>query len=1055
MANRVTPTDTTPTHHVTLTDGAATVGFILADAYGKRNDRAVRRFGLTRTALKTSQGESKYSDLEPPYMTIVQDDWSSGRGSDTYEDDTTRYYDASGVQTQTSKGIILAGEAAYATGYRSGDQRMPGDVLMVGSNDVVLGNMLWWTLYGSAYRFFGTHFTASASYTIANAEVWLKRIGTPGTLTFEFCDDGRGPANVIVSATLPGGTEITVDETISFLHKFDITLAVTSATSYWMKIYGAASDDELNHWEVGYSNYGESAGGTDPYGVGAYSGGTTGPWTNSADFMYYRLTDADSTFTARFFEYKGALYYVTHPDDNTAAKLYLNGYRGVADSNGANKGRLYDATQTGWNLTNAGRIVKLWTGPASTEPQNWRLIESTGNGYLGVDTNWNITHTTADEYVTLGSNKFTQISGTGSTLLTAPATDVAVANRQIMIAQGGTNPIIFHRESNFQGVWQTADVVAGDNWHTGGATADYLLAMRDPIQGNILWMARYNPSIYGNYVLNRDLVPILWGQQLLSAVVIDPGTTAWNEKTITNVTSTYVDTNNVKIDVAEGFTTGLIACRALSSTDVRYTNSIVFKIHSTEDLTAGALSLLLDNTAECGSPVFTLPLPQLEANQWKTITLDYDPFNTTGAGAIISVGLQVNSDPGKAFALRMKEGIRGYKDNLPIEITYDKITGLERYDDPENLWVLTEGEIGAVVNDIYSPIPLREMESIKDASNGRAHCVSGVYLYFSMGESMERYYRQTLDDIGPNRDAGLPDGRRGYIVDMVGYPGDRVFAALDAGDGGTSAILLWSSNGWHELYRAPRVGARIRKLFVQVMPSTAVADRLWFSMGADICWIPISLNPYYDSDFTYRHEGHLITAWIYGGLQDVQKHWGKLKLFIENASASSWGEADYQLDADQDWTAVPGYFDTSPVTELDLTDAVPPTANGKRIRFRIRLYTEDHSVTPRVRAMALSGYGIVPIKHGYSWASKLTEGDLSIDLEGDEELTLGQFNTVEEALAQLDKWASELTPLQVNSAYSVLDGKTVILDDPALQPVNLLSEDGVEEWLCQIVANEV
>ncbi len=121
------------------------------------------------------------------------------------------------------------------------------------------------------------------------------------------------------------------------------------------------------------------------------------------------------------------------------------------------------------------------------------------------------------------------------------------------------------------------------------------------------------------------------------------------------------------------------------------------------------------------------------------------------------------------------------------------ITGLERYGSPEVLWVLKEDSQWAVQNDIPDQIPLREMASVRSDKNGRAHLVHGVYLYFSLLHSLQRYFRNNLDDVGPSQDFGLPADRQGPIVDMVGYPG-VFFCAVDAGPAYFSSILMTSGS---------------------------------------------------------------------------------------------------------------------------------------------------------------------------------------------------------------------------------------------------------------------
>src|SRR3989304_6932443 len=113
----VTPTTTNPDWHLTLSDGASTLNFLLCDAAGNVDKRAFRRFPIKQTALKTFIGDSKSSDLEPPYFSIVQDDWSGGRGQIRFEDNKMRYFDSEGVDTTNIGAVLLGPKINWANGY--------------------------------------------------------------------------------------------------------------------------------------------------------------------------------------------------------------------------------------------------------------------------------------------------------------------------------------------------------------------------------------------------------------------------------------------------------------------------------------------------------------------------------------------------------------------------------------------------------------------------------------------------------------------------------------------------------------------------------------------------------------------------------------------------------------------------------------------------------------------------------------------------------------------------------------------------------------------------
>ena len=365
------------------------------------------------------------------------------------------------------------------------------------------------------------------------------------------------------------------------------------------------------------------------------------------------------------------------------------------------------------------------------------------------------------------------------------------------------------------------------------------------------------------------------------------------------------------------------------------------------------------------------------------------------------------------------------------------ITGLDKYGSPEVLWVLKEDSQWAVQNDIPDQIPLREMSSVRSAKNGVGHLVHGVYLYFSLiGGSLERYFRNNLDDVGPSQDFGLPANRQGPIVDMAGYPG-IFLCAVDGGTANYSSILVTrGSRDWHEIYRSPEKGKRIRNLGFQVIPGTTL-DRLWFSQGTDALWLPFpsdTTDPFRDSNYLFTHEGHLITSWMYADMQDVQKLFKSVKVFAENVTASAQViQADYQTDGDTEtstWNNLNGAFDTVPVEEVDLVaDPVANGVTGRRVRFRFRFETNSNTSSPRMKATVAEMLGKVGQKYQYSFSFRAQDNAEDLQNRND-------FARVETDVTQLETWANAPTPLTFRNLHSPFDNKTVMIQSLDFNPVS-------------------
>lgn len=103
-------------------------------------------------------------------------------------------------------------------------------------------------------------------------------------------------------------------------------------------------------------------------------------------------------------------------------------------------------------------------------------------------------------------------------------------------------------------------------------------------------------------------------------------------------------TNSVKLALAAGFTTGLVAYEDISSADLTGETAVHFWIYSTVALTSGQLQLLLDNTSACASPLETLDIPAVAANTWTPVCIAY--ATPASLGAVVSVGLNATADIG-------------------------------------------------------------------------------------------------------------------------------------------------------------------------------------------------------------------------------------------------------------------------------------------------------------------------------------------------------------------------------------------------------------------------
>lgn len=198
-----------------------------------------------------------------------QRSWVGGRGGERFSDDPTRYKDGKEVCTWIEGHAFPSLQWNISEGYRVAEQHLPGSVS-------------WRGLFGST-RYIARHFTCSPAMTADKAYLWVRKIGTPGTLTFELRSDSTDNPGAVLQTVTKAATDFT--DVISELKVFDWTgtESLSNATKYWIVVYGASTDRDDSHWEVG----------VDVTGTDSKYSSAGSSWTQAAFSMYYRITDAD------------------------------------------------------------------------------------------------------------------------------------------------------------------------------------------------------------------------------------------------------------------------------------------------------------------------------------------------------------------------------------------------------------------------------------------------------------------------------------------------------------------------------------------------------------------------------------------------------------------------------------------------------------------------------------------------------------------------------------------------------------------------------------------
>ena len=99
-----------------------------------------------------------------------------------------------------------------------------------------------------------------------------------------------------------------------------------------------------------------------------------------------------------------------------------------------------------------------------------------------------------------------------------------------------------------------------------------------------------------------------------------------------------------RIVIADGASAGDIATDSITSKDISEYDYIEFWVRSSVATSTGNLKILLDDTANCASPIETLSVPALSVDTWTFCRVALS--NPESDTAIISVGLEYDADLG-------------------------------------------------------------------------------------------------------------------------------------------------------------------------------------------------------------------------------------------------------------------------------------------------------------------------------------------------------------------------------------------------------------------------
>jgi hypothetical protein len=335
----------------------------------------------------------------------------------------------------------------------------------------------------------------------------------------------------------------------------------------------------------------------------------------------------------------------------------------------------------------------------------------------------------------------------------------------------------------------------------------------------------------------------------ISDTLLDNCDVVWDELIDGDVTATADTTDyfkgkaSLKLVVAAGCAAGdILATEDITSTDLSSYEAITLYVKSSVSLAAGDIQILLDDTAQCASPVKSLDLPIISADTWTAVKLDIE--GASGLTAVISIGVKMVVDKG-AFTLRLDE-IRAlnfsasdsananwgfqhdsklFKVNTSgtVEYSTDPYAAAPTWTSAGAITDIADQIEGFVVGRDASGnyVPYAATNSIikvydsttpqwidtearlpNHPIGGEGHAYWNGKLYFSYGLGCKEYYPEQGEflDMGLTERDGLPEEYNGEITKLLGDSGVKgMFAAIDASvtsGNSRSGLYLYDGFGW-------------------------------------------------------------------------------------------------------------------------------------------------------------------------------------------------------------------------------------------------------------------
>jgi hypothetical protein len=384
---------------------------------------------------------------------------------------------------------------------------------------------------------------------------------------------------------------------------------------------------------------------------------------------------------------------------------------------------------------------------------------------------------------------------------------------------------------------------------------------------------------------------------------------------------------------------------------------------------------------------------------------------------------------------------------VPIGTRDFLITNMTVYNN--KLWVFKEDSIWFVDYDgSYDrayPLDIG-LDAIATPNNGKAIAKQDLFLYFNWAFSLERLYGSTLDDIGPWKGQGMPQGATGTVVDVVPAIG-WLFAAYD-GDTHNQSSLLAYQNGWHTLFRAPsyhkaafagdQSNPRIRSLYWQSVYGEDATNYLWFECGGELMFMQMplaSLNPTQDTNLLYAPDSFVIHSRMDTGYAELEKYWDKIRCVTPAVDGTIY--LDYAIDP-----GLAGYVFTnagSGTSSPSFTaDVLQSRKRDIMVRTRITPSDLDDTGENTIEAIIVDGVARVTPKRQWTIRTKLADNQKNLYDQVEYDATT--------RYDQLWTWSGRAQALTFRAVNKFHDddgsGRTVFIEPSSLSPEYVEEPDG-------------